>query len=224
MEFKPAQSLTEQIADHLESEIIFGRLAPCERIQELKIARSLGVSRGSVREALLILENRHLIDIVPRKGAVVRDVTRSQIEDLSDLTAELHASLFLRVAQLGDLHSKQRVLSCFDAAIHRMRESEQLPGDQAISAFVAARVALIEAAFEVNTNSYLEAVIRAILPAGQRLIFMTTQHPAFDLSASLIMGQTLQQAISANDVVQIKNLIGGHCRAEKALALDISIH
>ena len=38
MGFKPAVSLTEQIADHLSAEIISGRLAPTARIQECHIA------------------------------------------------------------------------------------------------------------------------------------------------------------------------------------------
>ena len=71
MDFKPAVSLTQQIANHLSDAIISGRLAPLERIQEQRVAKDLGVSRGSVREALLIVEGRHLIDIVPRRGAVV---------------------------------------------------------------------------------------------------------------------------------------------------------
>jgi len=224
MEFKPAQSLTEQIADHLEDEIIFGRLAPTERIQEQKVAKNLGVSRGSVREALLILENRHLIEILPRRGAVVRDVTRSQIEDLSDLTAELLGSLFARVSVKCHNGSGADVLMSFDAAITRMRASGKLNGDESIAEFVAGRVELIEAAFKVDTNSYLEAVIRAIMPAGQRLIYMVTQHPSFNPAASLVFGQSLKQAILENDVFRIENLILRHYKAEKALALDISIH
>ena len=224
MEFKPALSLTEQIADHLEGEIIFGRLAPSERIQELKVAKNLGVSRGSVREALLILENRQLIEILPRRGAVVRDVTRTQIEDLSDLTAELLGSLFARVSQKCHGGGAQGVMQAFDAAIHRMQVCEELFGDDRITEFVAGRVALIEAAFQVNTNSYLEAVIRAILPSGQRLIYMVTQHPSFNVSNSLNMAQALKQAINENNVNRIEQLILAHYRAEKALALDISIH
>ena len=65
MGFQAAVSLTEQIAEHLGSQIISGALQPLERIQELKVAGELGVSRGSVREALLILESRHLVEIVP---------------------------------------------------------------------------------------------------------------------------------------------------------------
>ena len=76
--FLPAASLTEQIAEHIAEAIIRGRMAPQERIRELRVAQELGVSRGSVREALLLLERRHLIQIVPRKGAVVAELSRRQ--------------------------------------------------------------------------------------------------------------------------------------------------
>ena len=40
MGFQAAVSLTEQIAEHLGSQIISGALQPLERIQELKVAAS----------------------------------------------------------------------------------------------------------------------------------------------------------------------------------------
>ena len=49
------QATAVQIADHLASEIIKGALPGDARIQEVKLARELDVSRGSVREALLAL-------------------------------------------------------------------------------------------------------------------------------------------------------------------------
>ena len=71
MAFKAPDSLAEQIAQHLGDRIISGELKPGDRIQELRIANELNVSRGSVREAFLILDRRFLLDIVPRKGAMV---------------------------------------------------------------------------------------------------------------------------------------------------------
>lgn len=56
-------SLSEQIARHIGEQIISGELVEGERIQELRIAKELDVSRGSVREALLLLERTHLIEI-----------------------------------------------------------------------------------------------------------------------------------------------------------------
>ena len=74
MSFKPNDSLTEQIARFLGKQIIGGDMQPGERIQELRIAAELNVSRGSVREALLILQRRHLVDIYPRRGAIVASI------------------------------------------------------------------------------------------------------------------------------------------------------
>lgn len=65
MTFKAPDSLAEQIAHHLAERIIRGELKERERIQEQKVTQTLNVSRGSVREALLILERRHLVNILP---------------------------------------------------------------------------------------------------------------------------------------------------------------
>ncbi|MBV1905807.1 MAG: GntR family transcriptional regulator [Pseudomonadales bacterium] len=224
MEFRPVQSLTEQIAGHLEDEIIFGRLAPNERIQELKVAKNLGVSRGSVREALLILANRHLIEILPRRGAIVCDITPAQIEELSDLIAELLSSLFCRVAQKCHGESGQNVIASLDSVLNRLKVGENLSADEKVGDFVARRLALVEAGFDANTNSYLEGVLRNLMPAGQRLVYMVTQHPQFSTAGALELGQSLKQAIVENDTAEIESLILQHYLAEKALALEISIH
>ena len=57
------ESLSEQIAKHISEQIIRGELVEGERIQELRISAELDVSRGSVREALLLLERTQLIEI-----------------------------------------------------------------------------------------------------------------------------------------------------------------
>ena len=53
MTFVPSESLTEQIAQYLGNQIVTGELKAGDRIQELRVADELNVSRGSVREALL---------------------------------------------------------------------------------------------------------------------------------------------------------------------------
>ena len=75
-------SLAQQIAEHIAKQIIQGELVEGERIQELRIAEELKVSRGSVREALLLLERTHLIAIFPRRGAIVTEMSSSQVSAL----------------------------------------------------------------------------------------------------------------------------------------------
>ncbi len=58
-----SEGLSEQIAKHIAEQIILGELVEGERIQEVRIATELDVSRGSVREALLLLQRTYLIEI-----------------------------------------------------------------------------------------------------------------------------------------------------------------
>ena len=98
MTFKAPDSLAEQIAHHLAERIIRGEMKPGERIQEQKVTLALNVSRGSVREALLILERRHLIAILPRRGAHVTELTAHKVQSLCTLMSELYILLGNAVA------------------------------------------------------------------------------------------------------------------------------
>ena len=106
MTFKAPDSLSEQIAQHLAERIIRGELKERERIQEQKVTQAMNVSRGSVREALLILERRHLITILPRRGAQVSELTQQHVRSLYTLVMELYILLGYAVA---DIVTEQRL-------------------------------------------------------------------------------------------------------------------
>lgn len=86
LESKP---LREKIADKIRADIIKGVYADEERLVEPKLAKSLGISRTPIREALRQLETEGFIEIVPRKGAVVKSLTVGDIDDLYAVKASL---------------------------------------------------------------------------------------------------------------------------------------
>ena len=63
--------IIENIADEVAERIITGRLEGGARLPEIPLANSLGVSRGSMREALLFLAHFHLTETSPNCGARV---------------------------------------------------------------------------------------------------------------------------------------------------------
>jgi DNA-binding GntR family transcriptional regulator len=219
MVFKPAVSLTEQIADHLSNEIISGRLAPTERIQELKIAKDLGVSRGSVREALLILEGRHLIDIIPRRGAVVSALDPDGVEGLLALTAHLVTLLFQRVAQRTS-NAENGIMKPLDASIDSLARS--LDEDDEI--FVNAKFEFVEAAFPLAENPYLAAVLEHLLPAVHRVTQRASAHPSYDRRDTLRLANGLLGAVREQQPERIEELVHGHFRRERRLASDATVH
>jgi DNA-binding GntR family transcriptional regulator len=74
--------LRESIANAIRGSIIKGKLQPGERLMEPIIAEQIGVSRTPVREAFLQLESEGLVEVLPRKGAVVSDISVKNAEEL----------------------------------------------------------------------------------------------------------------------------------------------
>ena len=59
-----------------------GRYAPGQRLVEADLTAELGVSRGPLREALGRLAAEGVLELEPYRGAVVRRLTREDVEDL----------------------------------------------------------------------------------------------------------------------------------------------
>lgn len=78
-------SLVEQVRDQMQDAITNGTFQPGDRIVESDAAATLGVSRGPVREAARLLEQKGLVVSIPRRGFFVREFSRTQIEDLYEL-------------------------------------------------------------------------------------------------------------------------------------------
>ena len=66
----------------IEQAILAGTVLPGERLIEASIAERLGVSRTTVREALLMLERQGLIVSKPRRGTFVTRLSREESLDM----------------------------------------------------------------------------------------------------------------------------------------------
>ncbi len=213
MGFEPAVRLTEQIADHLGTQIITGRLKPQARIQELKVASDLSVSRGSVREALLILESRHLIEIIPRRGAIVSSLEAGQVDDFSELFSELLCQLYVKVAA-----SRSRCFDEFSLSLERM---ERAVVQDDFDTLVLARRSFIRAGFPILDTFYLSAVLSGLIPADMRLAYVVSRHPDYDMRDTLRYHQALLEAVRGNDDARIRELVHAHSGREKKLVLGL---
>ena len=67
--------LRDVVFQTLRQAILRGELKPGERLMEIHLAQKLGVSRTPVREAIRKLELEGLVLMIPRKGAVVAEIT-----------------------------------------------------------------------------------------------------------------------------------------------------
>lgn len=83
------KTLREQIVESIKESIATGKLKPGEKICETKLAEDLGISRTPLREAIQTLEAEGFLKVVPRKGAVVSEYSKKDIEDIYEIKATL---------------------------------------------------------------------------------------------------------------------------------------
>ena len=78
--FTERPNLSNAIADRLRQMIFSGELRPGERLNEVHLARELGVSRTPLREALGVLVGEGPVSTEPRRGFFVRPLTVEEFQ------------------------------------------------------------------------------------------------------------------------------------------------
>jgi DNA-binding GntR family transcriptional regulator len=82
-------SLSQRVAEELRRSILTNRRKPGDRLIEDRLSEELGVSRIPIREALRALAAEGLVDVQPRRGASVADVSPEMARDLVEVRATL---------------------------------------------------------------------------------------------------------------------------------------
>ncbi|MBM7335098.1 GntR family transcriptional regulator, partial [Alloalcanivorax marinus] len=174
-----AVSLSEQIADHLGERIVRGELAPGTKLPEAELAKSLDVSTNSLREAFRLLEKRHLIELQPRRGARVCEVTESEVRDLYDFLFLLLSHMAARAArdwQPGQIEDLAQMLP----ELERYFQADDLPGAHQV-AFRFVELATRRFA----DNRYLAADIEDLVPLLKRFSYIALQEETTEFDVSL---------------------------------------
>lgn len=85
---------TTFVHSYLKALILDLVLPPDTLITEMDVAKATGLSRTPIREALLRLHEERLVEIFPRRGALVPKITARQVRELYELRLllETHAA------------------------------------------------------------------------------------------------------------------------------------
>jgi DNA-binding GntR family transcriptional regulator len=222
MRFQAPESLSEQIAQHLGQRIVTGELSPGTRIQELKVSGELNVSRGSVREALLILQRRHLVEIFPRRGAVVSRLTPELVNSLYDIYINLLCMLGRKMLErwsgreltgvMGQVRELQAVIDALNSS-----------GSDAAEKVIDAGFGVMRYAYELVENPFLEETLENFRPAISRTYFVALENFREELESTARFFQRLAEAANTDDPVLLEQVIrdfGEHQRHQVLSILE----
>jgi DNA-binding GntR family transcriptional regulator len=118
--------LHDEATERIRDMIVEGRLAAGEWINETELCQQLQISRTPLREALKVLATEGLVELVPRRGAHVAQLTVREIVDLFEalggvegLAAEMAANR-MSAADLEQLRQLQLKIEATHKARNRL--------------------------------------------------------------------------------------------------------
>jgi DNA-binding GntR family transcriptional regulator len=141
----------------LRDELLAGRLPPGQRVNEAEIAARMGISRGTLREALRNLEQTGVFVSVPYRGTFVRRFTVQEAEELQEVRASLETTAGIRVA--GSWNSAVR--DFLQARLDHLRHAFEAP--LPFPERVTADLAFHEAICESSGNQTLLELWRSLI-------------------------------------------------------------
>lgn len=121
--------MRDQLYAIVRKAIVTGKLAPGAPINEIAIAKKMGVSRTPVREAVKKVSDEGLIDVFAQNGTFVAEISKEQVEEAYIIRIALEVESIKRAAQrigkeeierLEDIIAAQEIANRrgrFDAAI-----------------------------------------------------------------------------------------------------------
>lgn len=121
-----SKPLRERIADRIRADIVKGVFSDGERLIEPKLAEIYGISRTPIREALRQLESEGFIEIVPRKGAVVKELTIRDIDNLYAIKANLEGLAARQAVNLISDKEIERLVNMNEKFISLFNGSENI--------------------------------------------------------------------------------------------------
>lgn len=108
-----SETLSENVFRRIQAAIIKGDIAPGSKISEPELARTYGISRGPLREAIHRLEGQRLLVRVPHVGARVVSLSHAELIELYEIRESLEGMACRLAAErmtLEEIDDLRRVL------------------------------------------------------------------------------------------------------------------
>ena len=192
-------ALYQEVAERLRQRIFAHELTPGTWIDEQKLAELYGISRTPLREALKVLASEGLVELKPRRGCYVTEISRQDLDDIFPLMAMLEgrcAAEAVGRARPADIAALRVIHDRLEAAAREGR----------IDAFFEANQEFHRKIQELSGNRWLLSVIQDL----RKVLKLSRLH-------SLSLEGRLQQSLDEHRAIMLALEAGNAGQAEKVM-------
>jgi DNA-binding GntR family transcriptional regulator len=216
MTFKVSSSLAEQITEYISDKIIRMEIKPGERVLENNIARELGVSRSPIREALRILEKTRLVELVPRKGARVTEMSENFIEQLCDIFSALMGLTGKKCVENGTSQDFKRIDNAAKTCQRCVQDGDTYGYYRSVFDFAMA-------CLKATKSPLLQQMVSELMPSIQRLLYASFSIKGEDLKNNVEIVLIGNQYVQDRNGLMAEHTVCEYIRKEKEFVLKNNI-
>jgi DNA-binding GntR family transcriptional regulator len=211
-----SQPLLMQAYEGLRSRIIAGSLPPGMRLDYQKLAVELGLSTTPVREAMGHLASEGFVELIPRLGAVVKQLARQDLIDLFGVREAIETYAAARVA--GRLSSRriEQMEALWQGMEQAIAQLPETPGAVLSGAELGAWLERDRAFHLTMINAMENDRLSKLASDGQlHLVIFNAAHSGH--TRALLVNanrehRAILDALKSGDALEASRLIGEHVR------------
>ncbi|PWI18038.1 GntR family transcriptional regulator [Streptomyces sp. Act143] len=193
---------SQRVRDALENAVIDGRYRPGERLDPAQLEEEFGCSRTPIREALQALERSGLVQIRPKRGTYVTELSIPELAERFEVMAELEgmaARLSARRIERESLEELERAL----------RECEKHAAADDADSYYYANASFHGIVYDSCGNEYLRQqahALKRVLQPYRRLQLRVPDR----MRRSLTEHRVIADAIAVGDAETAENAARDH--------------
>ena len=210
----------ERVADivyqRMRESIIERELEPRQKLNPAALAERFGVSRTPVHEALVLLASEGLVEVIPRRGTFVTELT---IQDVAD-TMDVRRALELLACESACANVRAEDLAALDQLLSDMQQLVSRDGEAesaVVTAHYSKNMELHQCLVRLSGNRHLQdmygqlnahlKIARAHLNADDWQRRLPQEHEEH---------LSIVRALAAKDLDRLKLAVDVHLRRSKA--------
>ncbi len=207
-------SLEAAALESIREAIMDGTLLPGIQLKQGVLAEQLGLSQGTIREALIRLSEEGLIEAVPYKGSYVRRLTDKDVREIYELraTLETHAAQIAlpRLRDSGCLEYLESLIQPIMANVDDRQLGKAAEADLEFHRYLV----------DLSNNSRLIKVWDSLLAQSRYVLRKLYQIETHDPRKLSLNHHKIIAALRGEDLEEIRNVIHDHMLSASTTLLD----
>jgi DNA-binding GntR family transcriptional regulator len=206
-------STADEVVALLRARIVSGELPPGTQLREVQLARDIGISRPTLREALQGLRQEGLVRHEPHRGMFVATLGAAEIHDIYTVRRVIEGP-GARAAHRADAADLRNV----EVAFQRLAELEGDDDGKVIEADLRFHQSIVALLDSPRLHATFDSVVAALRPC---LTLLTIERASVVHPESVLQHRKIADAILARQGRAAERLVTAHIEANEAMLLEI---